>query len=61
MALGHSARKQFRDIKKMCVSAPVFAYYDKKKAIVLTVDSCSKGLGAAVMQEGKMVAYASSA
>ena len=45
----------------MCVNAPVLAYYDKRKPIVLTVDSSSKGLGAAIMQEGKPIAYASCA
>ena len=41
----------------MCVNAPVLAYNDKTKPIVLTIDSSSKGLGAAIMQEGKPVAY----
>ena len=48
----------FQTLKKMCVNAPVLAYYDKTKPIVLTVDSSSKGLGAAITQEGKPVAYA---
>ena len=51
----------FQTLKKMCVNAPVLAYYDKRKPIVLTVDSSSKGLGAAIMQEGKPIAYASCA
>ena len=33
-------------------------YCDKTKPNVLTVDISSKGLGAAIMQEGKPVAYA---
>ena len=37
----------FQTLKKMCVNAPV-VYYDKTKPIVLTVDSSSKGLGAAI-------------
>ena len=45
----------------MCVNAPVLAYYDKTKPFVLTVDSSSKGLCAAITQEGKPVAYASCA
>ena len=51
----------FQTLKKMCVNAPVLAYYDKTKPIVLTVDSSSKGLGADIMQEGKPIAYASCA
>ena len=51
----------FQTLKKMCVNAPVLAFYDKRKPIVLTVDSSSKGLGAAIMQEGKPIAYASCA
>ena len=45
----------------MCVNTPVLAYYDKTKPIVLTVDSSSKELGAAILQEGKPIAYASCA
>ena len=45
----------------MCTNAPVLPYYDETKPIVLTVDSGSKGLGAAIVQDGKPIAYASSA
>ena len=51
----------FQKLKKMCVNAPVLSYYDKTKPIVLTVDSSSKGLGAAIMQEGKPISCASTA
>ena len=51
----------FQTLKKMCVNAPVLAYFDKDKPIVLSVDSSSKGMGAALLQEGKPVAYASCA
>lgn len=51
----------FQALKKMCINAPVLAYFDKDKPIVLSVDSSSKGMGAALMQEGKPVAYGSCA
>ena len=51
----------FQTLKKMCVNAPVLAYFDKDKPIVLSVDSSSKGMGAALLQEGKPIAYASCA
>ena len=53
--------KSFQTLKKMCTNAPVLAYFDETKPIVLTVDSSSKGLGAAIVQDGKPIAYASSA
>lgn len=45
----------------MAINAPVLVYYDDSKPLTLTVDSSSKGLGAAIVQEGKPIAYASSA
>ena len=41
----------------MCVNAPILAYYDKTKPIVLTVDSSSMVRAAAIMQEVKQFAY----
>ena len=51
--------KSFQRLKKMCTNAPVLAYFDETKPIVLTVDSSSKGLGAAIIQDDKPIAYAS--
>ena len=51
----------FKKLKKMCINAPVLAYFNKDIPIVLSVDSSSKGIGAALLQEGKPVAYASCA
>ena len=53
MALRQSTGKYFHTLKKMCVNTNVSAYYSKTKPIVFMVDSSSKGLGAAIMQEGK--------
>ena len=41
----------------MCVNAPILAYSDKTKSIVLTVDSSPKGRAAAIIQEVKQFAY----
>ena len=57
----HKEEKSFQTLTKMCTNAPVLAYFDETKPIVLTVDSSSKGLGAAIVQDGKPIAYASSA
>ena len=51
----------FQQLKRIATSAPVLSYYDLKKAITLSVDASSKGLGAVLYQEEKPVAYASRA
>ena len=56
---GHE--QSFETLKYMATHAPVLAYYDDTKPMTLTVDSSSKGLGAAIVQEGKPIAYASCA
>lgn len=38
---------------------PVLQYYKEDKPIILSMDSSKDGLGAAILQEGKPVAYAS--
>ena len=51
----------FRKLKELVTKAPVLRYYDPKKPLTLTVDASSKGLGAALIQEGQPVAFASRA
>lgn len=58
---GHEQEQSFETLKYMATHAPVLAYYDDTKPMTLTVDSSSKGLGAAIVQEGKPIAYASCA
>ena len=41
-------------IKKEIAKAPVLAYYDPKKDRVLQTDTSFKGLGACLMQQGKL-------
>ena len=45
----------------MIKSAPVFAFYDSNKPLVLQVDSSKNGLGALLLQEGKPIEFASRA
>ncbi|XP_055685270.1 uncharacterized protein K02A2.6-like [Lutzomyia longipalpis] len=54
-------QKTFDKIKQLLRTAPVLRYYDVNKDVTLTVDSSSKAFGAALMQEGQPVAYATKA
>ena len=53
--------KAYRELQHILTKAPVLAYYDVSKPLVLSVDASSKGLGAAIIQQGRPVAYASRA
>ena len=53
--------KAFEEIKRMISNAPVLAYYDSKKELIVQCDASNKGLGACLLQEGKPLAYASRA
>ena len=41
----------------MIISAPVLAYYDVTKPVVIQCDASTSGLGAALLQEGRPVAF----
>ena len=49
----------FDKMKQLITLAGTLAYYDVQKETTLEVDASKHGLGAALMQEGKPVAYAS--
>ena len=51
----------FKNVKEALVFSPVLGYYDAKKELTLQVDASSTGLGAALIQEGQPIAYASKA
>lgn len=46
-------------VKEMIASAPVLAYYDVNKPVVIRCDASQSGLGAALLQEEHPVAYGS--
>ena len=51
----------FKKIKELVSQAPVLPYYDPDKELVLQCDASDKGLGAALLQKGQPIAYASRA
>ena len=46
-------------VKEMIVSASVLAYYDISKPVIIQCDASKSGLGAALLQEGRPIAYSS--
>lgn len=46
-------------VKEMIASAPVLAYYDVNKPVVIQCDASQSGPGAALLQEEHPVAYGS--
>ncbi len=53
--------KCFDNLKNMLCQAPILAFYDETKELVLSVDASSKGLGATLLQGERPIAYASRA
>ena len=49
----------FNDVKRLVTCAPALSYYDPSKDLVIECDASSKGLGAALLQDGKPLEYAS--
>lgn len=52
-------KNAFENVKKMLTQAPVLAYYNPDKDLVVQVDSSQDGLGAVLLQEGKPLEFAS--
>ena len=53
--------RAFQEIKETLLAAPILAFYDITKPVVITCDASKSGLGAALLQENKPIAYASRA
>ena len=54
-----SHEKAFQAIKDLVHQEMTLSYYDSKKATILEVDSSMTGIGAALIQDGKPIAFAS--
>ena len=53
--------KAFQAIKSMVSSAPLLRYYDPAEELTVQCDASDKGIGAALLQNGQPVAFASRA
>ena len=51
----------FQEIKSLVKKAPVLAYFDNEKTVDIQCDASERGLGAAHLQNGKPVSFASRA
>ena len=49
----------FEEIKLLITKAPILAYYDPQKKLVLQCNASNKGLGATLLKDGKPLAYKS--
>ena len=49
----------FQELKKRLVTAPVLILPDQRKDYEVYCDASRRGLGAVLMQEGRVVSYAS--
>ena len=56
---GPEHQETFKQMKIEIARAPVLAYYNPRKQIVLQIDASKKGLGACLLQEEKPVYFAS--
>ena len=54
-------QRAFEDVKKLVTNAPILSYYDSKKPLMIQCGASEKGLGAALLQEGQPIAFASRA
>ena len=50
-----------QDLKKLLTTAPILAYFDQSKKLEIYTDASAHGIGAALIQEGRPIAYASRA
>ncbi|KAK3737378.1 hypothetical protein QZH41_011513, partial [Actinostola sp. cb2023] len=56
---GEDQEKTFAEVKRLVTSAPVLSYYDPDSDLMIQCDASQKGLGAALLQHGKPIAYIS--
>jgi len=53
--------KSFKKLKDLCTSSSVLAYYDVRKEVTIQCDASSYAVGGVLLQEGRPIAYTSSA
>ena len=58
---GLEHQESFEQLKKEIVRAPVLAYYNPRKEMVLQTDASTKGLGTCLLQDEKPIYFASKA
>jgi hypothetical protein len=51
--------KAFQTLKRLLTTAPVLAQPDIEKSFDVYCDACGTGIGCVLMQEGRVIAYAS--
>ena len=51
--------QSFQELKKRLVSAPILTIPEGDKGYVMYCDASGQGLGAVLMQHGRVIAYAS--
>ena len=51
--------RAFSRIKEMITAPPLLKYYEREKDLVIQCDASEGGLGAALLQDGRPLAYAS--
>ena len=51
--------KAFQTVQKLVTEAPVLSYYDPSKELTIQCDASQSGLGAALLQNGIPIEYAS--
>ena len=58
---GTAQEEALEDLRQAVTSTPVLRYYSLKEEVTLQCDASQSGLGAAILQQGQPVAYASRA
>ena len=58
---GSAQDKAFEEVKHLLTQEPALAYFNPTKELSIQCDASGQGLGAALLQEGRSVAYASRA
>ena len=51
----------FSQVQNLVMQAPVLRYYDASKPLMIQCDTSEKGFGAALLQEGQPLCFASHA